>query len=201
MDRSQQVVKDQPSISSNNNNWRDLSVHVIRRCMAEQIEQSKREDKMITDAEKGKAEIFKPPGNCSNRSNYVCNAYEIDDEFFLLTAHVDESLIPKIQKGEFVDLAKLLPREKVLHDDGKLQIANKEGQAFLQPSLEKIPPMITNVCRWEQAFSMYGTIYAEANPHRSTEIFKHIHNIRNAASTYVWDNVYNYDVTFRKIMW
>ena len=165
--------------------------------MAEQIEQSKMDeiDKMVAAVEKGKADIFKPPGN-----NLAHDTYQIDDEFFMLTAHVDEALIAKIRKGEYVDLAKLLPKEKILHDDGRLQMVNKEGQSFLQPLAEKLPPMITNVRKGEHAFSIYGTIYAEANPGRATEIFKHIHNIRTAANTYMWDNVYNYDVTFHRII-
>ena len=88
-----------PSTSRDNGRWNgDLSVDAIRRCMAEQIEQMKWEEinKMITEAEKGKAKIFKPRGN---GLNHIHNTNEIDDEYFLLTAHIDESLISKIQKG------------------------------------------------------------------------------------------------------
>ena len=34
-----------------------------------------------------------------------------DDEFFHLTCHVDVNLKSKIQRAEFVDLEKLLPRD------------------------------------------------------------------------------------------
>ena len=110
-----------PPTSTDNRGRGELSVHVIRKCMAKRIEQTKQQeiDRMITEAEKGKAEIFKPPGNNFDSFNHVHNVYQIDDEFFILTAHVEESLISKIQKVDYMDLAKLLPHEKILHDDGQ----------------------------------------------------------------------------------
>ena len=38
------------------------------------------------------------------------------------------------------------------------------------------------------------------NPERAHELFKHLCNIRAAASAYIWGNVYLYDVTFRELM-
>ena len=54
--------------------------------------------------------------------------------------------------------------------------------------------------RWEQAFRAYATIYCRANPHRSKEIWQYITVINTAASSYMWENVYNYDITFRHLM-
>ena len=54
--------------------------------------------------------------------------------------------------------------------------------------------------RWEQAFRAYATIYCGANPHRSKEIWQYITIINTAASSYLWENVYNYDITFRHLM-
>ena len=39
-----------------------------------------------------------------------------------------------------------------------------------------------------------------ANPHRSKEIWQYITVINTAASSYLWNNVYNYDITFRHLM-
>ena len=36
-----------------------------------------------------------------------------DDDFFHLTCHIDPNLIHKIEKGEFVELEKLIPKDKV----------------------------------------------------------------------------------------
>ena len=38
------------------------------------------------------------------------------------------------------------------------------------------------------------------NPHRSKEIWQYISVINTAAYSYIWDNVYNYDITFRHLM-
>ena len=43
-------------------------------------------------------------------------------------------------------------------------------------------------------------IYCGANPHRSKEIWQYITVINTAASSYLWDNIYNYDITFRHLM-
>ena len=46
-----------------------------------------------------------------------------DDDFFHLTFHIDPNLIHKIEKGEFVELEKLLPKERLggKNDDGRLE--------------------------------------------------------------------------------
>ena len=54
--------------------------------------------------------------------------------------------------------------------------------------------------KWEQAFRAYATIYCGANPQRAKEIWQYITVINTAASSFLWDNVYNYDITFRHLM-
>ena len=126
----------------------------------------------------------------------------MDDEFFHHSAHLDIATIQIIVKGQYVDLAKILPREKILHNDGRLQMVHKEGAAYLHllPVTEKNTPQITSLRRWEQAFEIYATIYTEAHPDRAHELFKHMYNIRAASATFIWENVYSYDITFRRLM-
>ena len=126
----------------------------------------------------------------------------MDDDFFHHSSHIDNTLIQKIEKGEYVDLEKLLPRDKVIHNDGHLQMIQSEGNRYmhLKPVTDKDPPVINTLCRWEQAFEIYATIHTAAHPNRSSELFKHMYNIRSAASTFTWDNIYNYDITFRRLM-
>ena len=126
-----------------------------------------------------------------------------DDDFFHATCHVDVSLIGKIRRGEYVDLEKLLVKPKALsgrqnHEPGKVSFVNKDGT--IKAVQEDVTPKITNIRKWEQAFRMYATIYAEANPHRSAEIFQYISIINGAATKYIWDNVAYYDYTFRQLM-
>ena len=124
-----------------------------------------------------------------------------DDKFFHLTCHVDPNMKAKIQKGEFVDLEKLLVRDcfKQQNNSGqRMELVNRGGETFIMPV--DSGAKLTNVRRWEQAFHIYAAIYSQANPHRSSEIWQYVFVINSAASTYTWENVANYDYTFRQLM-
>ena len=78
-------------------------------------------DRAVLEAEKFRASITAPnPGRCE-QSQIVVNTAGIpdigagvsDDDFFHLTCHIDPSLLLKIEKGEFIELEKLLPRDKL----------------------------------------------------------------------------------------
>ena len=49
-------------------------------------------------------------------------------------------------------------------------------------------------------FEIYFTIYTAENLGHAQELFRYMFDIRSAASVYVWDIVYAYDITFRKLM-
>ena len=123
-----------------------------------------------------------------------------DDDFFHLTCHIEPSLIHKIEKGEFVELEKILPKERLggKTDEGRLEWVHWDGGTFLVPAQRD--NKIARFRRWEQAFRAYATIYCGANPHRSKEIWQYITVINTAASSYTWENVYSYDITFRHLM-
>ena len=127
-----------------------------------------------------------------------------DDDFFHLTCHIEPSLIHKIEKGEFVELEKLLPKDRTSFgkgggtDENRLEWVQRDGSTYLVAAGKD--NKITGIRRWEQAFRAYATIYCAANPQRSKEIWQYISVINTAASAYSWDNVYNYDITFRHLM-
>ena len=75
---------------------------------------------------------------------------------------------------------------------------HKDGGTFLVPANRDVK--IGSFRKWEQAFRAYTTIYCGANPQRSKEIWQYITVINMAASSYLWENVYNYDITFRHLM-
>ena len=145
-----------------------------------------------------------------NQDNYGYNTGSIpnivhigtgvsDDDFCHLTCHIDPSLIHKIEKDEFVELEKLLPKDKLnKNDESRLEWVPRDGGMFLVP--EERDAKINSFRRWEQAFRAYAMIYCGANPQRSREIWQYITVINTAASSYLWDNVYNYDITFRHLM-
>ena len=119
-----------------------------------------------------------------------------------MTCYIDPLLIPKIEKGEFVDLEKLLPKDKLgsrSSSELKMEWIRSEEGTFLVPSTDR-SNKINNFRHWEQAFRAYATIYCGANPHRSKEIWQYVSIIHSASTAYVWDNVANYDFTFRHLM-
>ena len=160
-----------------------------------------RAEKAIIEAEKYKAMIAELQTGEEISGVNVQNAVGLtDDDFFHLTCHVDASLIAKIEKGEFVELEKLLPKDKQCKsDDNRLEWIQSDGGTFLAPVGDQLKK-ITNFRKWEHAFRVYATIYCGANPHRSKEIWQYISVISTAASTFVWDNVYEYNVTFCHLM-
>ena len=124
-----------------------------------------------------------------------------DDEFFHLTCHVDENLREKIEKGGYVDLHKLLPRNRFqsLSEEQKMQFVNKNGVSYWV-AVDSDQQRISGIRRWEQAFRIYAAIYCKSQPHRSAEIWQYLYVINTAAASYNWENVAYYDFTFRHLM-
>ena len=149
-------------------------------------------DKFILEAEHFRANV-EPP---------VKGMYDTldDDNYFHLACHVDENLKEKIEHGEFVDLEKLLPKQRPHKSGGeRLEWISKDGMTYLVPAQDR-ENCISNIRKWDQAFRVYATIYCNANPGRAGEIWQYIYVIHSAASTFQWDNVAYYDFTFRQMM-
>ena len=122
-----------------------------------------------------------------------------DDDFFHVSCHVDANLKSRIQRGDFVDLEKLLPRNRRPGGaENRIELVFRDGKSFFVPAATD--GKISNIRRWEQAFRVYAAIYSEANPSQAAEIWQYVYVINSAAATYVWDNVANYDYTFRQLM-
>ena len=104
-------------------------------------------EKSILEAKKFRARV-EPPGNglCTNlEGDMVANGSSLnmlnigtgvsDDDFFHLTYHIDPNLIHKIEKGEFVELEKLLPKDKMgKSDESRLEWVQREGGTYLVPA-------------------------------------------------------------------
>ena len=128
-----------------------------------------------------------------------------DDDFFHASCHVAQALRSKIESGEYIELDKLLPREKAIgtftiEDDRvqPIQLMTRNGLTYLTPS--NTESKITNLCKWDQAFRVYSTIYTKANPERLSEILQYIHIIHTGVGAYSWSNVAFYDFMFRRLM-
>ena len=163
--------------------WMDQAKEVARR--------------MLVETEQNKARLDLPPG--TNMINY---SDVVDDEFFHITCHVDPAIKSKIEQGQFVELEKLLTKNKPFTkagSDSRMGLFTKDGLTYFAPTIEK-DIKITNVRRWEQAFRVYAAIYSKANPSRASEIWQYVHVINSAASSFQWSNVAEYDFTFRQLM-
>ena len=159
-------------------------------------------NQMILDAERFKATVNVPPGEdlVNSANSYDERMILNDDDFFHVTCHVDPVLRAKIEKGEFVDLERLLPKQRSSFgsDDNRMNLMHKDGQVFFVPATSG--NRIGNIRKWEQAFRIYAAIYSQANPSRAAEIWQYVHTINVAATGYIWENVSYYDITFRHLM-
>ena len=139
---------------------RDDSGSRERRAEQEERERAAKElaDDVILQAEKFKADATVPnKGKVTQMGKYD---YSLDDEFFHNTCHIDDTLVTKIQNGEFVDLEKLLAKalKTPFNDnDQRLDIVNKEGRPYFIPYAEK-EQKITNVRKMGTSISFvqYG---------------------------------------------
>ena len=167
-------------------------------------------DRLVIDAEKFRATVAAPPGQFTSSSNEMFNnmteflrlmaANKADDEFFHITCHVAPVLKGRIKRGEYVDLDKLLPKNRmqVMTGDDEIAVVRRNGDTFTIPQNKETK--ITNIRKWKQAFRVYAAIYSNANPNRSAEIWQYVYVINTAAMSYAWENVLYYDFTFRQLM-
>ena len=153
---------------------------------------------ILVEVEQFKATVHRLKGKPTGEDIWLDS---MDDDFFHITCHIDESLRSKISRGEFVELEKLLPKDRVsgrLTEDNKMELVNKNGLTYFVPMNDR--EKINSVRKWEQAFRVYAAIYSQANLHRSPEIWQYIHVINMTASAFIWENVASYDFTFRQLM-
>ena len=159
-----------------------------------------REDakRMIVQAEKYKAELI-PEGMLDKLKDIIQS--KADEDFYHNTCHIEKVLREKIEKGAYVDLVKLLVRNKsVQPDSGKKIMKEREDGVVYFANSEDVENKITNVHKWEQAFRAYATIYSKANPSRASEVLMYIDSIHHAAKIAPWESVAHYDYCFRQLM-
>ena len=143
---------------------------------------------MIQQAEAAKACMFAATGN-NNNPHLVSPSVLIDEGYIVVGAHLDDQMISKIKAGEYVDFGKLIPRDKIIDDDGRMELCIRNGKTFWMPAINTIA--INSFARWEQAFRVYSNIYCKSNPYRVAELIEYNHVIYTISLAYTWDNVYN----------
>ena len=74
---------------------------------------------------------------------------------FHLTCHIEPNLRSKFERDEFVDLEKLLPRDRLpphtLEDDNKMEMVNCDGTTYFIPTSNR-DVKINNLHKWDQTF-------------------------------------------------
>ena len=152
--------------------------------------------RMIKEAESTKSRVTPAKGEDSNFNNFLQSAY-VDEEYMIIGSHVDETLCRKILNHEYVDFAKLLPRDKVgMEDDQRMELVNHNGVSYWTPMANRELGSISNFSKWETAFRVYSNIYTNKYPKKASELIQYSHVIHTASLTYVWENVYYYDREF-----
>ena len=155
-------------------------------------------DKIVRDVEMARARMFEVPGKIGTTENL--NTSQIDEDYQMIDSHVDEVLKRKIQAMEYVELGKLIPKNRFLHNDDsqhqRLEIVNKNGMSFLAPASDN-SIVINSYGKWEQAFRIFSNILTTKFPGKSTELLQYNHTIHSASTTYAGDNVYAYNKEFR----
>ena len=166
--------------------------------------------RIILEAEKFCANVNAPKGNDLNTLDFGIDQQkemdnlrlnDNDDNFFHVTCHVEPSLRAKIERGEFIDLERLLTKDTnfKVYDEKRIELVSRGGNTFFT-LVSDHEAKINGIRKWEQAFRIYAAIYMRANPHQASKVWEYVYVINTAASSFHWDNVAFYDSTFRQLM-
>ena len=165
--------------------------------------QYSRGEMMVRDVERAKARIYEVEGkekggdNNNRELNLSCPTSP-DEDYLMVGNHIDESLRKKIISGDYVDFAKLMPRDRILiEEDQHMEMVNKGGLSYWVPLADRENTSVNSSYRWEQAFRVFANIYSDAYPGKSGELIQYNHVIHTASQTFSWENVYRYDREFR----
>ena len=175
-------------------------------------EKSKR---LVNEAEAAKARIYEVPGKYyfdeENELDYheklkdyrnKVSTSQMDEEYKMVAAHIDRKTRQQIINHEYLGFSRLLPRSRLGmmdEDQSMLQLVNRGGVAGLV-SVSNRATAINSYSKWEQAFRVFSDIYTQHYPSRATELIQYNHTIHTASQSYIWDNVYMYDMEVRKHM-
>ena len=126
------------------------------------------------------------------------SSMHVDEQYRLMGTHIDQTLKAKILNFEYVDFARLLPKDRITkEDDHCMELISRGGSTFFVLVSDRETSGITSFSRWEQAFRIYSNILTTTFPQKSPELLQYNQVIFTAAQTYAWENIYTYDREFR----
>ena len=166
--------------------------------------------RLLRKAEEVKDRMFQVPGkdiilHNLPHSQQIFNESElfhsvlVDESYALVESHVDEVTRKKIISLEYVDLAKLIPKDRVMQSsqEQRMEMVNRNGMTYWVPFSENTASVINSYNKWQQAFRVYTTIFVEEHPGKAKELMQYNHIIFSASVNFVWENMYSYDIDFR----
>ena len=79
----------------------------------------------------------------------------VDENYLVIVSHIDLSLHDKIKRGDYIDFAKLLPKDKIVtvQEEHHFELVNRGGQTFFVPAERESG--VTSFQKWEQAFRIF----------------------------------------------
>ena len=141
---------------------------------------------IVKATEKARAQMYPVPGKVENIS-----IAKIDEDYQMVDVHLDDVIHKRICNFEFIDLSKLLQRNKGFKDnDQRMKIASRNGYTFLSPISEHEAIQVNTYNKWEKAFRIYSNVLTAKHPQKATEHLQYNHTIYTASMSYHWENVY-----------
>ena len=172
-----------------------------------ELPQFTRAEEMVREVEKARAQILNVPGKSYQiinpptnadpaRINIAVHSSFLDEDYLIVGNYIDENTKRRIGNGEYVDFAKLMPKDKLTEDDHRMEMVNRGGYSYWVPIADRELTSINNFNKWEQAFRVFSNIYTSYHPSRAGELIQYNHIIHTASQTFLWENVYRYDREF-----
>ena len=166
-----------------------------------------RGDETIREVEASKVCLLNTPGKSYGNLlpiNTVNNLERIQttsvDENYMMLGFIEESLFDKIIKHEYVDFARLIPKDKLLmEEDNRMELVSRGGSTFFVPVADRETQgnNINSFNKWEQAFRVFSNMYTKVYPDRANQLIQYNHLIYTASLSFIWENIYRYDKEFR----
>ena len=98
--------------------------------------------RMVREAESTKARMFPPTGESPSANSFELIA-KVDQNYEIVSNHIEQSVQDRIVNGEYIDFGKLLSKDHVLaEEDNHLELIVKNGKMFWAP----VSKMVTINC-------------------------------------------------------
>ena len=125
-------------------------------------------DRVVREADVSKAHIHEVAGRwvTEEENRNICNELActilVDNDYQVLGNHLDENIKRKIVQHEYIDIARLLPRDHVkVENDNRLEMINQNSRTYWVPYSDRDNLAITSYNQWDQAFRILSSVYKQ----------------------------------------